>query len=245
MQKTYTFITGATHSELSLIVNSLTDTSNMKVSLHKGATATAGNLIKTVVGNPHVTFPSTILDPNTAYTIVVETATQVDTTFNIKATLTTRNLKYSDIVSLPNVNGKAAWEQIPYYLPDGSRNPVYRCNGELNAHVCQLSVGDMDPEASLSMWRKTGAGTLTWDSAEQAYKAVGHVQMYLKPEFSHKIDKNKVYTIKVTAKVSNYSGQRFYWGGQRLDASYNHLNGFGGTYDYSAASAVYTETQAG
>ena len=121
-------------AELNIIVAS--GTSNMKVALHKGATPSAGNLIKTVTGNPNVTFPATILEPNTTYTIVVSTASAVTTSFNIKATLTTRNLKYSDIVSLPNVNGKAAWEQIPYYLPDGSRNSVYKCNGELNAHVC-------------------------------------------------------------------------------------------------------------
>lgn len=136
LEKKYTFTTGNMPAELNIIVTRLSGTSNMKVALHKGATPSAGNLIKTVTGNPNVTFPATLLEPNTTYTIVVSTASAVTTSFNIKATLTTRNLKYSDIVSLPNVNGKAAWEQIPYYLPDGSRNPVYKCNGELNAHVC-------------------------------------------------------------------------------------------------------------
>lgn len=136
LEKKYTFTTGNMLAELNIIVTRLSGTSNMKVALHKGAAPSAGNLIKTVTGNPNVTFPATVLEPNTTYTIVVSTASAVTTSFNIKATLTTRNLKYSDIVSLPNVNGKAAWEQIPYYLPDGSRNPVYKCNGELNAHVC-------------------------------------------------------------------------------------------------------------
>lgn len=136
LEKKYTFTTGSVPAELNITVARLSGTSNMKVSLYKGATPSAGNLIKTVTGNPNVTFPATVLEPNTTYTIVVSTASAVTTSFNIKATLTTRNLKYSDIVSLPNVNGKAAWEQIPYYLPDGSRNPVYKCNGELNAHVC-------------------------------------------------------------------------------------------------------------
>ncbi len=136
LEKKYIFTTGSVPAELNITVARLSGTSNLKVALHKGDAPSAGNLIKTVTGNPNVTFPATILEPNTTYTIVVSTASAVTTSFNIEATLTTRNLKYSDIVSLPNVNGKAAWEQIPYYLPDGSRNPVYKCNGELNAHVC-------------------------------------------------------------------------------------------------------------
>ncbi|MDF2905376.1 MAG: hypothetical protein K0R34_697 [Herbinix sp.] len=97
------------------------------------------------------------------------------------------------------------------------------------------TLGDI---SDLSKWNTSGG--ITWDSSQQAFKGVGNTWMYLKPEYAYPIDSNKTYTIKVTAKVSNSIGDMFYWGGNRLDANKAHLEGYGGTYDYCAASAVVT-----
>ena len=96
----------------------------------------------------------------------------------------------------------------------------------------------IDTATPLGIW--SASGNVTWDATEKAYKGVGPVQMYLKSAYSYPIDSSKVYKINVTAKVSNTASKTFYWGGDRLNASKAHLPGYGGTYDYAAASNIPT-----
>ena len=113
--------------------------------------------------------------------------------------------------------------------------------------------GTITDVSDINKWRVM-TGNLTWDAKEQAFKATGTTYIYLKPEYAHRIDPSKTYTIKVTMKVANFDNKTFYWGGERLNANRQHLEGYGGTYDYSAAVAIkasntdwvtYTATKTG
>ncbi len=145
----------------------------------------------------------------------------------------------------------ANYDKIPDRLPDGSVNPIWVC-GLLpkNIHVCNTTCytsnvltcsephhttvnGDVSDSG---IWRFSG--NVTWDSTKNAWKAVGSSSMYLKPEYAPKIDPNKSYIVEATILVENSNNKGFYWGGDRLNASKGHLEGFGGTYDYSAAVAT-------
>jgi hypothetical protein len=85
-----------------------------------------------------------------------------------------------------------------------------------------------------NVWNMTG--NITWDETKQAWKAVGYATMYLKPEYAAPVNPSKAYTISATAMVENNQDRFFYWGGDRLNNSKAHLEGIGGTYDYSATN---------
>lgn len=81
------------------------------------------------------------------------------------------------------------------------------------------------------------SGNITWDAGQQAWRCEGYCNMYLKSTVAPAIDPTKSYNIEVDVYRTVNNGKIFYWGGDRLNSSYSHLNGYGGTYDYSAGSA--------
>ncbi len=146
---------------------------------------------------------------------------------------------------------------VPDKLTNGDVNPIWGCKLEPKTiHVCNehcysqkvlvctephhmASNNSYDSKDegiwSISKWNESQFG---WDDNKQAWKAKGQVYIYLKPENKIPIDTSKSYIIEVTAMVENDIGATFYWGGDRLNSAGQHLAGYGGTYDYSAASSA-------
>ena len=94
-----------------------------------------------------------------------------------------------------------------------------------------------DPDIWEDKYKAPGASR-TWDASKSAWKVTGNLYMYLKKEYAPTIDSNKSYSMEVTVLVENNDNKYFYWGGERLDSSKNHLEGVGGTFDYSATNGA-------
>lgn len=58
-----------------------------------------------------------------------------NTSYALVATITP-SFTFDDVIGLEDSSGNALWRNIPFYLGDGNRNPIWACNGEANAHVC-------------------------------------------------------------------------------------------------------------
>ena len=133
MNKTWTITVENKTQKLDAIASNISG-DKPKIALYSGTTINDSSLIASSVGNPNASISDKWLTPGT-YTLVLVDTNANGLVSSVKATLTYKNLSYADVMALPNIDGAEAWRQIPYYLPNGSRNPIYSCNGELNVHV--------------------------------------------------------------------------------------------------------------
>ncbi|CAN5297231.1 hypothetical protein BH09BAC1_BH09BAC1_17960 [soil metagenome] len=81
------------------------------------------------------------------------------------------------------------------------------------------------------------SGNITWDADRGAWRCEGYCTMYLKNAYAPPINTANAYNIEVDVFRTLSASKLLYWGGQRVNSSYTNLGGYGGTYDYSAASA--------
>lgn len=122
--------------------------------------------------------------------------------------------------------------------------------------TCVDTIGGLQPltntesgqnlmEVSTYNWRDLSnfdiggsGGTIEWDEKYNAWKCTGYVTMYLKIPRAIPIVRSRQYFLEIEVLRKNDEGKYFYWGGKRLDSNKALINGVGGTYDYSCASAV-------
>lgn len=84
----------------------------------------------------------------------------------------------------------------------------------------------------------TESDTFKWDEKYQAWKITGYRAFYMPSSIAIPIVRSRQYFMEIEVLRENNEGKLFYWGGCRYDANRSYLAGYGGTYDYSCASAV-------